>query len=140
MNPTRSRIPVPVAAVLAASCLAFAAPAAAKCDNCGTVTDVRTVKQKGEASGVGAVTGGVIGGVLGHQVGSGRGNTAATIVGAGAGAYAGHEIEKSQKAKTTYQVVVKLEDGKSRTFSFAAETSYRVGDRVKVVDGKLTRR
>jgi hypothetical protein len=64
----------------------------AACKDCGTVTDVKTVKQKGEGSGLGAVAGGVVGGVLGHQVGSGRGNTAATVVGAGAGAYAGHEI------------------------------------------------
>jgi len=126
------------AALLAA--LLAAAPAAwSRCDNCGTVTDVRTVKQKGEASGVGAVAGGVLGGVLGHQVGSGRGNTAATIVGAGAGAYAGNEIEKNRKTRITYQVVVRMEDGKSRTFNFPKETSYRAGDPVKVVGGKLTR-
>jgi outer membrane lipoprotein SlyB len=119
--------------------LALAQPAAAACPDCGTVTDVKTIKKEGEASGVGAVAGGVLGGVLGHQVGSGRGNTAATIVGAGAGAYAGHQVEKSQKATTTYQVVVKMEDGKSRTFNFSKETSYRAGDKVKVVDGKLTR-
>ena len=115
------------------------APAKPKCDSCGTVTDVKTVKKEGEASGVGAVAGGVLGGVIGHQVGSGRGNTAATIVGAGAGAYAGHQVEKSQKSTTTYQVIVKMEDGKSRTFNFSKETSYRVGDKVKIVEGKLTR-
>ncbi len=128
-----------LATAFLAGSVAFSPAASAKCDNCGTVTDVRTVRQKGEASGVGAVAGGVLGGVLGHQVGSGRGNTAATIVGAGAGAYAGHEIEKSRNTKTSYQVVVKLENGKSRTFNFAKATSYRVGDRIKVVDGKLTR-
>ena len=133
-----SRAPLVAGAfLLAASVLAL--PAAAACPNCGTVTDVKTVKKEGEASGVGAVAGGVLGGVLGHQVGSGRGNTAATIVGAGAGAYAGHQVEKSQKATTTYQVIVKMEDGKSRTFNFSKETSYRVGDKIKVVDGKLTR-
>ena len=61
------------------------------------------------------------------------------LVGAGAGAYAGHQVEKSQKSSTTYQVVVKMEDGRSRTFNFSSATSYRTGDRIKVVDGKLTR-
>lgn len=122
-----------------AAALAAAPAVQAKCDNCGTVTDVKTVKKEGEASGVGAVAGGVLGGVVGHQIGSGRGNTAATIIGAGAGAYAGHQVEKNQKSTTTYQVVVKMEDGKNRTFNFSKETSYRVGDKVKVVDGKLTR-
>ena len=127
------------AACLLAGAVALAPSALAACPECGTVTDVKTVKKEGEASGVGAVAGGVLGGVIGHQVGSGRGNTAATIVGAGAGAYAGHQVEKNQKTTTSYQVVVKMEDGKSRTFNFSKETSYRVGDKIKVVEGKLTR-
>ena len=133
--------PIRTAAALAAAALgiAFAPVGQAACDNCGTVTDTRVVKKEGEGTGVGAVAGGVIGGVLGHQIGSGRGNTAATVVGAGAGAYAGHQVEKNQKATTTYQVIVKMDDGKSRTFNFSKETSYRAGDKVKVVDGKLTR-
>ena len=126
-----------LAAALAAL-IAFAPAAEAKCDNCGTVTDVRTVKKEGEGSGVGAVAGGVLGGVLGHQIGSGRGNTAATIIGAGAGAYAGNQVEKNRKTTTTYQVIVKMEDGKTRTFNFSKETSYRAGDKIKIIDGKLT--
>jgi outer membrane lipoprotein SlyB len=126
-------------AALFAMASAFPLASQAACKECGTVTDVRTVKKEGEGSGVGAVLGGVAGGVLGHQVGSGRGNTAATVVGAGAGAYAGHQIEKNQKSSTSHQVVVKMEDGRTRTFSYANATSYRVGDKVKVVDNKLTR-
>jgi outer membrane lipoprotein SlyB len=139
MKKTRRFPAAALAAVMLSGAALAAQPALAACPNCGTVTDVKTVKKEGEGTGLGAVAGGVIGGVLGHQVGSGRGNTAATVVGAGAGAYAGHQIEKSQKSTTSYQVVVKLEDGKTRTFNFATETSWRVGDRVKVVDGKITR-
>ncbi|HUP28990.1 MAG TPA: glycine zipper 2TM domain-containing protein [Usitatibacter sp.] len=128
-----------LATLTTAILFATASLAHAACKDCGTVTDVKTINQKGEGSGVGLVAGGVIGGVLGHQVGSGRGNTAATVVGAGAGAYAGNEIEKSKKSTTSHQVVVKLEDGRTRTFTFKADTSYKVGDKVKVVDGKLTR-
>ena len=51
------------------------------------------------------MAGGVLGGVLGHQIGSGRGNTAATIVGAGAGAYAGHEVEKNKKKQVVLEHV-----------------------------------
>jgi len=139
MKLTRCHLSAAITIALFAAAIALAPDAQAKCDNCGTVTDVKTVKKEGEGSGVGAVAGGVLGGVIGHQIGSGRGNTAATIVGAGAGAYAGHQVEKSQKSTTTYQVFVKMDDGKSRTFSFSKETAYRVGDKVKVVDGKLTR-
>ena len=132
------------AAAFAASLLAVAAihsPATlAACKDCGTVSDVKTVEKKGEGSGAGAVIGGIAGGVLGHQVGSGRGNTLATVAGAGAGAYAGHQVEKSAKATTSYQVIVKMEDGNTRTFNFSNPTSYRVGDKVKIVDKKLVRR
>ena len=136
----RTRIQA-LAAATAAAALIAASGAFAACDNCGTVTHVKTIKHQGEGSGVGAVAGGVIGGVLGHQVGSGRGNTAATVVGAAGGAYAGNEIEKNKKSTTTYQVVVKLENGATRTFDYPRPTSYKVGDRIKVVDNnKLVRR
>ena len=116
-----------------------APPAKAGCIDCGVVRSVRHVETKGGASGVGAVAGGVLGGVIGHQFGSGRGNTAATIAGAGAGAYAGHQVEKSRNAKTVHEVIVTLEDGKTRTFSYGDSTAFKVGDRVKIVNGKLTR-
>ena len=111
----------------------------AKCDNCGSVTGVKTVEIKGEGTGLGAVAGGVIGGVLGHQVGGGRGKDVATVAGAAGGAYAGHQVEKNAKSKTQYQVIVKLESGESRTFTYNAATAYKVGDKIKVVDSKLTR-
>ena len=63
-----------IAATLTAAGMLAATNAFAACDNCGTVTDVRTVTKEGEATGGGAVLGGVVGGVLGHQIGSGRGN------------------------------------------------------------------
>jgi outer membrane lipoprotein SlyB len=118
----------------------FANAAFAKCDNCGSVTDIKTVQIKGEGTGLGVVAGGVLGGVLGHQVGAGRGKDVATVAGAAGGAYAGNQVEKNAKSKTQYQVIVKLETGESRTFTFDAATAYKVGDRIKIVDNKLTRR
>jgi outer membrane lipoprotein SlyB len=127
-----------IAATLAAGML-VAVPAFAACDNCGTVTDMRTVTKEGEASGGGAILGGVVGGVLGHQVGSGRGNTAATVAGAAGGAYAGHQIEKKKNEVTRYVVEVKMESGTVRTFSYSNPTAYKVGDKIKIVDKKLIR-
>lgn len=112
----------------------------AACVDCGSVFDVRTVTVKGDSSGAGAVLGGIAGGVLGHQVGSGRGNTAATVVGAAGGAYVGNEVEKNRNTKTKYVVYVKMEDGSTRNFTYSNPTSYRVGDKVKIVDHKLVRR
>jgi outer membrane lipoprotein SlyB len=134
------QLSIAVSGALFAAATAFAPAAFAACNECGTVTEVKTVEKKGEGSGLGMVIGGVAGGVLGHQVGSGRGNTAATVAGAAGGAYVGNEVEKNKKSTTSYVVYVKLEDGSNRSFNFSGPTSYQVGDKIKVVDKKLVRR
>lgn len=136
MTPIKRLIAATAASLLAAG---FATDASALCKECGTVTSVNKVKKEGEGSGLGAVIGGVAGGVLGHQVGSGRGKDVATVAGAAGGAYAGHQIEKSQKSTTHYVVHVKLEDGTNRTFTYGSATSFRAGDKVRIVDKKLVR-
>ena len=122
---------------LAAAVVALSAPAAfAACTNCGTVTDVKTIKKEGEGSGVGAVAGGVVGAVLGNQVGGGNGRKAMTVLGAVGGGMAGHEIEKRAKSETVYEVKVRMEDGSLRTITQATEPV--AGSRV-IVDGQSLR-
>ena len=105
------------------------------CAECGVVRSVKYGEKKVKSSsGIGAVAGGVLGGVLGHQIGSGRGNTAATIVGAGAGAYAGNEVEKNKKTKAYWSVAVKMENGTTRTYLYDNKPEFREGDRVKTLD------
>ncbi len=111
---------------------------AARCDECGVVDAIRAIDTKGEGSGVGAVAGGVVGGILGNQVGGGRGRTAMTVVGAGAGAYAGHEIEKNMNKSVSYEVRVRMDDNSYRTFR-TQQPDVGVGQRVKVRDGQLVR-
>lgn len=135
-----SSLKLAMTGALLSAAATFATPTFAACHECGAVVDVKTIHQKGEGSGVGAVIGGVAGGVLGHQVGSGRGNTVATVAGAAGGAYVGNEVEKNRKTTTKYQVVVKMEDGATRYFDFSNPTSFRAGDKVKIVDKKLVPR
>jgi outer membrane lipoprotein SlyB len=115
------------------------AQAPAICDNCGTVESVHAIQQQAQPSGVGVVAGAVLGGVLGNQVGGGRGKTLATVAGAVGGGYAGNEIEKRTRSATTYEVRVRMENGRVRTFPYNNQPSWNVGDRIKVVDGYLTR-
>lgn len=110
--------------------------AAARCEDCGVVESVRTVERKGEGSGVGAVAGGVVGGILGNQVGGGSGRTAMTVVGAGAVAYAGNEIEKNLKRSVTYEIRVRMDDRSIRTFH-SDNPDVGVGQRVTVRDGRV---
>ena len=128
-------------ALLAASLALVVQATHAKCPECGSVTELKTVKVEGQGSGAGAIAGGVLGGVLGHQVGNGRGKDVATVAGVAGGAYVGHQVEKKSKETTQYRVMVTMEDTKAlRTFIFNSETAYRVGDKVRVVNGKLSRR
>lgn len=93
-----------------------AAPARAPvCATCGRVESVRTVQRAAPATGIGAVVGGVLGGVLGNQIGHGGGRTAATVIGAVGGGYAGHTIEQRTRTETRYEVSVRMDDGRLRT-------------------------
>jgi outer membrane lipoprotein SlyB len=114
--------------------------AARACTNCGTVQAVNPVERPGEGSGLGAIGGAVVGGVLGNQIGDGSGRRIATVAGAAAGAYGGHQAEKHVKSSKSWNVVVRMQDGESRTFPFASDPGFRSGDRIKVVDGRLVHR
>lgn len=113
------------------------AAAGALCNNCGVVESVRAVETTAPASGLGAVTGGLLGGIVGNQVGGGRGRTAMTVVGAGAGAYAGHEVENNMNRAVSYEVRVRMNDGSSRTFRERAQPAFAAGQKVRVTDGRL---
>jgi outer membrane lipoprotein SlyB len=111
--------------------------AQAPCAECGVIESVREVETKGEGSGIGVVGGAVVGGVLGHQVGGGRGQDIATVAGAVGGAVAGNEIEKRVKSTKSYEITVRFENGLGRVIHEANTPSWRVGDRVKVVNGVI---
>ena len=116
--------------------LASNTPSRSVCADCGIIESSREITEKGTGSGVGGVGGAVVGGVLGHQVGGGRGKDLATVAGAIGGAFAGNEIEKRVKSTTSYEVTVRFEGGATRTFN-EDTPKWRVGDRVRVVDGVI---
>jgi outer membrane lipoprotein SlyB len=116
---------------------AAAAPAPQVCSNCGVVEAIHEVNTRAEGSGVGAAGGAVVGGLLGNQVGGGHGKQLATVLGAVGGAVAGNQIEGSVRATRSYNIVVRLDNGKTRTVHQSAAPNWRQGDRVRVVNGGL---
>jgi outer membrane lipoprotein SlyB len=110
------------------------------CADCGRVEAVNQRTEQGKTSGVGAVGGAVAGGLLGNQVGKGDGNTVATVGGAIAGGVIGHQVEKQMKKKKVWDVVVRLDDGSTRTATYAERPGFAVGDRVRFEAGTLKRR
>jgi outer membrane lipoprotein SlyB len=105
----------------------------------GTVERIEVMRHDGGTPvGVGAILGGVAGGIIGHQIGSGRGNTAATIAGAVGGALLGNEIERQQRVEGgRYRVAVRLDSGGVVTVEQSEPIALRVGDRVRVEDGRV---
>ena len=110
---------------------------AALCADCGVIESTREVQAAGEGSGLGAAGGAIVGGLLGSQVGAGRGRDLATVVGAVGGAVGGNQVEKSMKSSKSYEIVVRLEDGTTRVIQQAVAPVWRLGDRVRVVDGVI---
>ena len=107
------------------------------CLNCGVVEAIHVIEVKGKGSYLGPIAGGVAGILLGSQVGHGAGTTVAQLAGAAGGAYVGNEIEKSIKTAKHFEVVVRLDNGGSKTISYAERPAFVVGARVNVENGTL---
>ena len=61
------------------------------------------------------------------------------IAGAVGGAFAGNAIEKNVRAQVEHQMVIRLDDGTTRSFTQAGPFGFGVGERVRVVNGHVER-
>lgn len=111
--------------------------APAVCSSCGVVESVRSIEHRGQGSGVGAAGGAILGGLLGNQIGSGHGRQLATVAGAVGGAVAGNQVEGNMKTTHSWEIVVRMDNGKKRVLHQSAQPQWRSGDQVKVVNGQL---
>ncbi len=109
----------------------------------GTIDTIQMVRGTGTASGTGAIIGGVVGAVVGNQVGSGSGRAAATVAGAVGGAAIGNSVENNRTmnggGRDMYQIGVRLDNGDYRTIVQDSVYDLRIGNRVRVVDGRAYR-
>ncbi|HEX5365023.1 MAG TPA: glycine zipper 2TM domain-containing protein [Gallionella sp.] len=105
----------------------------------GVVDGIEATRGSDGGIGAGTVIGGVVGGVLGHQVGGGTGNDVATVAGVVGGAVVGHQIEKSNRQADSYRVRVRLENGGEQTVTQQSIDDLRIGDRVRIESGRVSR-
>lgn len=93
-------------------------------------------------SGGGALAGGAVGGVLGNQIGHGSGRAAATALGIVGGALLGNAIEAQNNAPRVYEsyrISIQTDNGGYRSFDVPSPGDLRVGDRVRIDGGRISR-
>jgi outer membrane lipoprotein SlyB len=107
----------------------------------GTIESIQVTNGEGRTSGAGAIVGGLVGALAGNQVGSGGGRTAATVAGGVAGAAIGNRVEANREGagQQQYAVNVRLDNGEYRTIVQDNVYDLRVGNRVRIVDGRVYR-
>ena len=107
----------------------------------GTIESIQVTQGANRTSGAGAILGGVVGALAGNQVGSGSGRTAATVAGGVAGAAIGNNVERNRNAggQEQYQINVRMDNGEYRAVSQDSVYDLRVGNRVRIVDGRVYR-
>lgn len=109
----------------------------ADCYDCGTV--VRIEQVSGGSGATGAVLGGLVGAAAGRELAddesTGRQNTA-TVGGAVAGAVAGSAIQKRMGGGATYNVHVRMNDGRATVVSQNDLGGIREGTYVRVYNGR----
>lgn len=108
----------------------------------GTIESIQVTNAEARTSGAGAIVGGLVGALAGNQVGSGGGRTAATVAGGVAGAAIGNNVERNRNAgdgQQTYAVNIRMDNGEYRTIVQDNVYDLRVGNRVRIVDGRVYR-
>ena len=109
----------------------------------GRVSNIEVLqgRSQGQTSGAGAVIGAVVGGVLGNQIGKGSGRAAATGVGIVGGAVAGNAIEGRNNSQQVqgYRLSVQLDQGGYRVYDVSTPGDLRIGDRVRLYNGQISR-
>lgn len=109
----------------------------------GRVSNIEVLQSRGsgQTSGGGAVLGAVVGGLLGNQVGKGSGRAAATAVGVIGGAVAGNAIEGHNNSgyAESYRISVQLDRGGYRVYDVSSPGDLRIGDRVRLYNGQISR-
>lgn len=107
----------------------------------GTIDSIQVTRGNAQTNGTGAVVGGLVGALVGNQVGSGSGRTAATVAGAVGGAVVGNKVEANRagSGQDMYQINIRLDNGDYRTVVQDSVYDLRVGNRVRLVDGRVYR-
>lgn len=123
----------------------YSSPSTSYCADCGIVERIDTIPSGRSApSATGAVLGGIVGAVAGRTIsdstGGSEGNkNVSTVAGAVAGAAAGNAIQ-NRTTGDTYNITVRMDDGRRLTINQHDLGGIRVNTYVRVQNGKVVLR
>ena len=103
------------------------------CGLCGTVELIRTVEVLDEASGATPDA------KTGKEMGEGKPSFATSVLGTLSSAIGGDEPPTTARKRYAYRVTVRMDDGSFRAISLSSPPGFAVGDKVRVVEGRLVR-
>ena len=154
MNVARTPLRIAAIALVAAAAVGCASTApsngysggsagyGASCMDCGTVTRIETGVGSRAPNATGAVIGGIVGAVAAREVAkdrtdsTGRQNTA-TVAGAAAGAAVGNAIQNRTGTGGSYNVYVRMNDGRETVVTQSDIGGIRQGSYVRVYNGRV---
>jgi outer membrane lipoprotein SlyB len=107
---------------------------AATCSLCGTIESVKTIEVYEEPTPLG----GSIDARSGDTAGGGPGG-ASSVLDTLTGAMRGTDADRNVRKRVVYRVTLRMDDGSFRAISLPSPPTFAVGDKVKVVEGRLVR-
>jgi outer membrane lipoprotein SlyB len=114
-------------------------PQAPAINGTGVVSSIgETTETSAGKSAMTSVLGSLVGGALGSTIGGGTGQVIAPSGGATAGAVAGSSVAQ-RSAATVWDVSIRFDDGINRVVRVREMPNYRPGDKVRVVNGAVSR-
>ena len=99
----------------------------------GMVTHVKKVSVLGKRSGVGSSIGRTAGSIAGGAIGSGYGRVVGSVLGSVLGGAVGSSADTNLQKKPALEITVRLANGQHVTVTQLAKTSFKMGDKVKLV-------
>ena len=113
-----------------------------RCYDCGTVSRIEMIQGSSNVpAATGAVVGGIVGAVAGREIAkhntdsAGRRNTA-TVAGAAAGAVVGNAIQNQTGDSGSYNVNVRMDNGRETVVTQNDISGIRQGSYVRVYNGR----
>jgi outer membrane lipoprotein SlyB len=109
------------------------------CALCGTIESVRVIEVYEEPSGAAGTIDPRSGETAGGGPGGAIASAATSVLDTLSSAVRGSDAEKNLRKRYVYRVTLRMDDGSFRAISLPGPPAFAVGDKVRVVDGRLVR-